>query len=109
MHELALMESLVATVEDGVEGRVIRVCLEVGQLHAVVPDALRFSFDVCARGTRLEGASLEIVEIAARGRCQACGSEQAIDLGIPLPCACGSADVTVLAGRELRIREVEVI
>lgn len=104
------MESLVATVDGGApEGRVTRVCLEVGQLQAVVPDALRFSFDVCARGTRLEGARLEVVEIRGRARCDACGREQAIELGIPLPCACGSADVTVLAGRELRIREVEVI
>lgn len=110
MHELALMESLVATVEGGVEqGRVTRVCLEVGRLHAAVPDALRFCFDVCARGTRLEGAGLDIVEIAPRARCSGCGVEHEVD-GFVLPdCSCGGGEMTLSAGRELRIREVEVI
>lgn len=110
MHELALMQSLVATVEDGVgEDRVTRVRLEIGTLQAVVPDALRFCFDVCVKGTRLEGAVLEIVPIAARGRCDRCGRERAIEVDALPACACGSVELTVLAGRELRISEVEVI
>ncbi len=109
MHELALMESVVAAVEDEVrEGRVTRVRLEVGSLHAVVHDALRFCFDVCTRGTRLEGAHLEIVEIPGRARCERCGAERAIDALAMPSCACGSIDLRVVAGRELRVPEVEV-
>lgn len=109
MHELALMESLVAAVNDRVaEGRVVAIRLEIGKLAAVVPDALRFSFDVCTHGTRLEGARLDIVPIDGRGVCRSCGAERAIDVQFSA-CTCGSYDVSVLAGEELRVRELEVI
>lgn len=63
MHELALMDSLVATVGERVgQSRVTAVRLRVGKLAAVAADALRFCFDVCAEGTCLEGAVLEIQE-----------------------------------------------
>lgn len=108
MHELALTQSVVEAIRERLgEARVIRVRLQVGRLAAVVPDALRFCFDVCTRGTSLEGAVLEIDEIAARARCRRCGVEAELD-GVIALCACGSADLEVLAGRELQIREVEL-
>ncbi len=108
MHELAITASLVDAIAARLAGeRVLRVRLVVGRLQAVEPDALRFAFDVCTRGTALDGAALDIDEIAARGRCRACGLEQALDGGAAL-CRCGSADVELLAGNELRIASVEV-
>ncbi len=108
MHELALMESVVQTVAAHVEGARVRVVrLEVGRLTCVMPDALRMSFDVCAEGTPLEGATLEIDEIPGRGRCRACGAELELE-PFPSPCPCGSFDVETTSGQELRIREVEV-
>jgi hydrogenase nickel incorporation protein HypA/HybF len=44
--------------------RVLVVRLVVGARSGVAIDALRFSFDVCAEGTELEAATLEIVETA---------------------------------------------
>jgi len=108
MHELAITESLVAIVSENVgTARVMRVVLEVGRLSGVAADSVSFCFDLCARGTALEGAKLEIVEIAARARCRQCdGAVEALD-GIGL-CGCGSADLELLSGQELKIREVEV-
>lgn len=63
MHELALMEDLVETVSSGTaDVRVHVVRLVVGVESGASPHALRFSFDICTRGTRLEGAALEILE-----------------------------------------------
>ena len=63
MHELALMDDLVTAVAAEVgDARVVAVRLEVGCLSAALPHALRFCFDVAARGTALEGAALEIEE-----------------------------------------------
>jgi hydrogenase nickel incorporation protein HypA/HybF len=108
MHELAIMESLVSAVEERVHpARVASVRLRVGQLAGVVPRALRFCFDACAQGTALEGAALEIVEVGGRGRCRACGAEVAMASFLDL-CPCGSAEIELLAGGELRIDEVEV-
>ena len=109
MHELTLMESLVATVDEKAAGsRVLAVRLEVGQLAAVVADALHFCFELCARGTVLEGARLEIISIAARFRCRRCGQERSGSPSFAL-CPCGSTHVEVMAGEGLRVREVEVI
>lgn len=109
MHELALVEGVVDAVTRAVgDRRVRKVRVVVGSLVAVVPDAMRFCFEICARATPLEGAQLEIVEIRARGRCRSCGDE--IELPEPVPlCPCGGADVEILTGNELLIRDVEVI
>ena len=45
-----------------------RVRLEIGRLSGVVPDAVRFCFDLVAAGTTLEGAVLEIDEPGGRVR-----------------------------------------
>ncbi len=63
VHELALIEDLVEAVTDETAGaRVHVVRLRVGRDACVSVDALHFCFDVCTRGTGLEGAALEIIE-----------------------------------------------
>jgi hydrogenase nickel incorporation protein HypA/HybF len=108
VHELALTDGIVQMLRERLgDRRVCRVRLEVGRLTAVLPDAMRFCFDVCSRGTPLAGAELLIDEVPARIRCAQCGEESEPDGTIAL-CRCGSAAVEILAGRELRIKEVEV-
>lgn len=108
MHELAITESLVAAVTEKVgAARVVRLRLEIGKLSGVVVDSVRFCFDVCAAGTPLEGATLEVVEPPGRALCRDCAEESGVDDGILL-CDCGSANLELLGGTELRIDEVEV-
>lgn len=109
MHELAITESLIAAIAERVgAARVTRVRLEIGKLSGVVAGSVRFCFDVCAAGTALEGATLEIVEPPTRALCRDCRAESDLADGIPL-CTCGSGNVEILGGAELRIEEVEVI
>ncbi len=62
MHELAITESLVDCVCESVQdARVVRVVVEIGALSGVFPDAVLGCFELCARETALEGATLEIV------------------------------------------------
>ena len=76
MHELALTQSIVEMVAKHAQGRTVRrVTLEVGKLTCVMPDALRFCFDLVAAGTALDGARLDIREIEGRARCVTCGEE----------------------------------
>jgi len=108
MHELAITESLVAAVSDTVAGaRVTRVRLAIGKLSGVAPDSVRFCFDVCAEGTVLEGAHLEIEEPPGMAWCRSCHAEMALDDLIG-SCRCGSTDLELRGGQELRIREVEL-
>ena len=101
------MESVVETIVERVAGRVALVRLEIGELAGVDVDALRFCFDTCARGTRLDGAELAIVSIAGRARCRACGEEHPAR-SLIVPCPCGSFDRELTAGDELRVKNVEV-
>lgn len=109
MHELALTQSIVEVCAERAEGaRVRRVTLEIGELAAVMPEALRFCFDVCADGTPLKGARLEIIDIAGRGRCRACGAH--VEMKDYLACcSCGSFDIECIAGEGLRVKEMEVV
>src|SRR3954470_4313966 len=106
MHEMALVEEIIdiAASARG-EQRVLRIVLEVGKLSAVLPDALRFCFEVAREGTALAGAALEIVEVPGRGRCRACGAEVMLERPFGR-CACTSTDLEWLAGEELRIKSM---
>ncbi len=106
MHELSITQSIVDTIAARLGAVTVhRVRLEIGAVSGVVPDAVRFAFEVVTAGTTLDGAVLEIDEPAGRGRCRSCGAEFDTTEVLPL-CSCGSADVQVLGGAELRIREV---
>lgn len=108
MHELAITEEIVDILRRRAgERKVRRVVLEIGKLSAVLPDAVRFCFDLCAEGTPAEGAALEILEPPGRARCRACGGEVALDRPFGR-CGCGSSDLDWISGEELRIREMEV-
>ncbi len=109
MHELALIQSIVTAVEERVQpAHVDVVRLQLGQLAGVSQEALLFCFDVCTRGTLLEGAVLEIEGIGGRARCRGCGAHVAMETFLETCGACGSAELEVVEGNELRIRNVEV-
>ncbi len=106
MHEMSITQSIVDTIGARLGPvPVHRVRLEIGKLSGVVPDAVRFAFELVTNGTTLDGAVLEIDEPPGDARCRTCGAEFATAEVLPL-CACGSADVAVLGGQELRIRDV---
>ena len=108
MHELSIAESVVdAVLERTGEQQVTCVRLSIGTLAGVVPDALSFCFEIATAGTPLEGAELEIIQLSGRAHCRSCDREFPKD-DLILLCECGSADVDVVAGRELSVTSVEV-
>ena len=109
MHELGITQEIVAIASDHSKGaRVTRVVLEIGKLSAVLPDAIRFCFDLCSEGTVVEGALLEILETPGRARCRQCGIELLLEQPFGR-CDCGNTDLEWLSGEELRIKEMEVV
>ena len=105
---MSITQSIVDAVADHAAGaRVISIRLTVGRLSGVVPDAMRFCFELITEGTPLQGARLDIDEPDGRAQCASCGEDFTVPDSIPL-CACGSADVKLLAGRELMIASLEV-
>lgn len=113
MHEMSLAEGVIGVIEDAARAqgfdRVKTVWLEIGRLAAVEPDALRFSFDVVKRGTVADAARIEIVDLPGAAWCMKCADTVAIDeRGAACP-ACGSYQLQVSGGDELRVKELEVV
>lgn len=108
MHELGITRNIVAIVAEHANGaKVQRVSLEIGKLSAIMPDAVRFCFDVCCQGTVLEGAKLEIIEIPGLARCRHCGAEVFLEQPFGI-CSCGSVELDLINGEELKIKEMEI-
>ncbi len=109
MHELGITRSIVAIVGEQAQGqKVLRVTVEVGRLSGMLAEAIRFCFDICCQGTALEGAALEIVETEGRGHCDACGAEPPMTMPLGRCPVCASPSLRIVAGTELKIREMEV-
>lgn len=109
MHELGIAQEIVSVVAQRACGATVtRVVLEIGKLAAVLPDAVRFCFDLCTEGTSLEGASLVIIETPGQARCRACGDLVTLDRPFGR-CACGATDLEWLSGEELKVKEFEVL
>jgi hydrogenase nickel incorporation protein HypA/HybF len=109
MHELAIAESVLAIVERHAAGRrVVEVQVRVGHLRQVVPSALEFAFELAGRGTVAEGATLVLEQVAAAGRCRACG-ERTTFAAFPFICeACGGWDIELTQGQELQVEALEL-
>ena len=73
----------------------------------VVADSVRFCFDLCTQGTSLEGARLDIIDVPGRAYCRECRADVEIEESVPL-CPCGSADLEIRSGQQLKIMHVEV-
>jgi len=109
MHEMSITQGIIDICEQHAGGRrVLSLDVEIGELSSVVPDAVEFCFEACSRGTLLEGARLNIVRIPGRGHCLDCGADTPLTAAFGSCARCGGYRVTIEAGEEMRVREIEV-
>ncbi|WP_346891777.1 hydrogenase maturation nickel metallochaperone HypA [uncultured Roseibium sp.] len=112
MHEMSICESILGLLRDQAQSqnfsKVERVCLEIGPLSGVEIEALKFGFDVVMRDTLADGARLEIIETAGTAWCMPCGHSVTIEQRFDACPDCGSHQLQVTGGEELRIKELEV-
>lgn len=112
MHEIALCQSVIDSIEEAAKqhafSRVRRVRLEIGALSHVEPEALRFGFEAVSRYTRADGAHLEIIGVPGMAWCMYCAKTVAITQRYD-PCPdCGSYQLRITAGADMRLKELEV-
>jgi hydrogenase nickel incorporation protein HypA/HybF len=113
MHEAAVMNRIVSIVQRRARAngarKINKLVIQIGELSDVIPDALRMCYGMCTEGTMLAGAALEIETIQARGVCGQCSSEYDL-LKSEFKCPeCGGEKWTILTGKELLVKEIEVI
>lgn len=112
MHEVSLMQDtiILATSQARQAGaqRIHRIMMRVGALSGAVPDTLEFAFDIVAKGTMAEGATLEIERVPIRCYCPTCGQEfEPADFVCECP-VCGQPSTDIRCGRELQLTSLEV-
>lgn len=113
MHEMSICESLVQTIERHAAAesfsRVLKVRLEIGCFAGVEAEALRFGFEVVARGTVAEGAELDILPLPGQAWCFDCSETFEAGNHAADCMKCGGSRTRVTGGDELRIKDLEVI
>jgi hydrogenase nickel incorporation protein HypA/HybF len=113
MHEMGIamqiIEIAAASIPEAMKPvKVEKIHVNVGKLSAVIPDNLRFCFEVASKGTEVDGAELCIQEIPVVARCNDCQFNWTLD-GPAFRCtSCQSGNIQVLSGQELDIASIEV-
>ncbi|MFH1581779.1 MAG: hydrogenase maturation nickel metallochaperone HypA [Pseudomonadota bacterium] len=114
MHEMGvameIVEIAMSSIPDNIKNACVeRVNLKVGKLAAIVPDSLRFCFDIVSKDTPIAGAKLNIEEIPVVARCKECDFKWTINSPVFKCKKCKSGLIDIVSGRELDIISIEVV
>ena len=111
MHELGIAQSVLEAAQAEAARRhskPVKVGLRIGELSAIDPDALRFSFEALTRDTDLQGLELQIEFCSRRHLCLDCGAEFEVkDFIFDCP-RCGVNRNECVGGEELQLAYVEL-
>lgn len=109
MHETKLAKDLLEVVlARAGAARVLSVRGAIAETEALRPGALDFHFQAHARGTRAEGARLELELIHVLARCESCAHEYLPDHHLTLCPSCGASEARLLQETGVRLDSIEV-
>ncbi|MDR0311676.1 MAG: hydrogenase maturation nickel metallochaperone HypA [Acidobacteriota bacterium] len=112
MHELGIAENIMDIVRRSVpEGRaaaVGNIRLRVGPFAGIVPDSLKFCFDVLSSGSGMTNAVLQIEQTPLVALCRDCGDKSGVKNFVFACPACGGGNLEIVSGEELEIIEIEI-
>lgn len=87
---------------------VVSITVEVGPLSGVDSAQLQLAFAVMRVGSRSAAAALVIAQATVEVRCLVCGAESETPVNRLVCGTCGGFRTQVIAGDELRLRQVEL-
>lgn len=111
MHELGIAQSVLDAAQAEAskrDSKPVKVGLRIGELSAIDPDALRFSFEALTAETDLHGLELDIEFCPRRHRCLDCGTEFEVKNFIFDCPQCGTSHNECIGGEELQLAYVEL-
>ena len=112
MHELTIARSLIELASEHAErkhaDRVTKINIRLGVASGLLRP-LYFCFATASRGTRCDGAILEIEEVPLTVKCPICDEVKTPGTRYSFRCPdCGSPTPEVLTGREMQLVTIEV-
>jgi hydrogenase nickel incorporation protein HypA/HybF len=112
MHEMSIAENLLEIIQrhapSNGAARVKAIRLRIGQMAGVVPESLRFCFEVASEGTPAQGAELQIEHVPIVSRCKDCRSDFEIEQYVFICPSCDGLNVELISGSELDVVELEL-
>jgi len=112
MHEFSIAVSMVDIALEYADNssatRVNNIELEIGELSGVVIDAMTFAMEAATKGTLLENARLNIVQVQARASCRLCSNEFKIENMFDACPKCGAYNPSIISGKELRVKSLNI-
>jgi hydrogenase nickel incorporation protein HypA/HybF len=111
MHEIQIARNLSDIVLEVAEKEKLSVVTKIdiifGKMIQVVPDIFEFAFRECVRESIASNAELSIEIVPVRVRCLKCNEEMDLtDLWF-ICSKCGSADITIIQGKEMFVKSIE--
>ena len=112
MHEMSIAEGIIQVLEEQAKSqnysRVKTVWLEIGPLAMIETEALSFCFEAVTRSTLAEGATLNIINTKGEAFCMQCLKNVPVTQRFDSCPECGSHQLQLTSGEEMRIKELEV-
>lgn len=112
MHEMSLCEGILQVIEDQAGqqnfSKVKQVRLEIGPLAGVELEALRFCYDVVIKNSIAEDSVLDVIQTPVTAWCMMCAEPVVVAARYDACPKCGSYQVEITGGDELRIKDMEV-
>ncbi len=112
MHEMSIAQSVIELAEkeaiNAGANKIIDIELDVGTLSGVELHALEFAFQAVVEGTLLEESEIKINVIKAQGKCNDCNNVFEMNQIYDSCPGCSSFNVTLLKGKELKLKSLNV-
>jgi hydrogenase nickel incorporation protein HypA/HybF len=113
MHEMAITENIIRIVREKlgdmpVKGHTVTVTVVIGKLTAVIPETLKFCFNIMTKESEFSDIILVVREVSVHGRCRKCQDEFLIE-EIRFNCPhCSGTEIDLTSGRELLLESIEL-
>lgn len=113
MHEgnftQQIVDSILQELEKHPNTRPRHIKVKVGDMFHLNSESVKSHFESIAKGTPLEGATLELEEVQLTAKCNRCGWNGEVEDHHLLVCgACASREVEVLGGDEVVIETIDL-
>jgi len=112
MHELAVTQSILKIALQHAEKanakRVTDLNIVMGEFSKMVDDSIQFYWEIIAKDTIAEKATLHFRRVLAEFQCLSCSEKYNPGDGEFICPKCGSAKVKIVAGEEFLLESIDV-
>jgi len=112
MHELSITQSILKIAlqyaEQANAKRITDLHIVIGELASMVDDSIQFYWDIIAKDTVAEGATLHFRRVAAELQCRSCLEKYRPNREELICPKCGEVGAKIIAGEEFFLEAIDV-